>query len=541
MAIATAFLSAVALTSCEGAEQATDRLGIDALLQNGRTFTLALASAPGNLDPVMSALPADSQLSNLTYDRLLSMKADGGIQSWVARNWSGTTTEARFTLRSGVRCSDGSMLKASDVAAGLNFLGDPTHHAALTGLVVPPGLKATGDDGSGTVRVISPRPDSFLVRNVGSVPLICAKALRDRSLLTHGSYGTGLFVLKSYQPGKRYVFERRRNYAWGPGRWDRDQRGLPSKVVVRVVPDDRAVADLVARGKVNAAVVRGSAQERLVRPPLNLKHRDVEVPLGVLTFNEAAGNPTSERAVRQALVQGADLEKVGQLMTGNQAVPTDSVAGMSPAACTESQSAGNALPFDVAAAESALDDAGWTVGTDGIRTKDGQRLRVVLNNYPAPDAQINAGVALLEKQWRTIGVETVRNDLDPQELRDLVADKLRWDAGLAQMQLNLPSNLVPFFSGPMPPRGNNFSHIANSDYERLVRAAEKLPDRRSCGRWKDAERALIDRVDLMPFVNTVNRMFFYKADARLVRGIVDGPSIRMYKMRCPDADCAMIK
>jgi peptide/nickel transport system substrate-binding protein len=61
-------------------------------------------------------------------------------------------------------------------------------------------------------------------------------------------------------------------------------------------------------------------------------------------------------------------------------------------------------PYDPDKARKLLDDAGWKVGPDGIRVKNGQRLEFSLSTQ----TESNAGIAtqtVLQREWRDIGVQ----------------------------------------------------------------------------------------------------------------------------------------
>ncbi|MFJ1562073.1 ABC transporter substrate-binding protein [Streptomyces mirabilis] len=523
IAIALLVSSTMGLAACSGGGAASS--SAPGTLANGKTFTMALAGDPGNLDPSMSVLVPESQMSNLMYDNLLSVNSNGDIQPWLALEWSATTTKANFTLRPGVTCSDGSPLKASDVAADLNFIANPASHSPYLGLLVVPGLKATANDSNGTVNVTSAKPDSFLARNLGSIPIICGKGTRDRSLLARGSDGTGPYVLSKAQPNDQYTLTRRKDYAWRPGAATAIPQGLPDKIVVRIVTNEETAANLLITGQINAATIRGTAQLRLLQQ--GIQNQSFEQPPGVLVFNESPSNPTTDPAVRKALVEAADLTQVGKVMTNNQGRPSQGVVAMTPRACTGNVLTGNIPSYNAAAANSTLDAAGWTLAAQGFRYKNGKRLTLKFS-YPSGITEIAAGVELLQQEWKKIGADVSLEGLDTAGLGRVLQGAVPWDVGLAPFQFNLPSNLVPFVSGPTPPAGINFPHVENADYQNLVNQAQTLTDKASCPKWNAAETSLIKRVDIVPLMNSIAGVFVNKAAIQLDRGLILGTSIRMH-------------
>jgi peptide/nickel transport system substrate-binding protein len=67
--------------------------------------------------------------------------------------------------------------------------------------------------------------------------------------------------------------------------------------------------------------------------------------------------------------------------------------------------------YDLAKANALLDEAGWVLGGDGVREKDGQRFSFVAN-YRSGDSSLETLGVILQEQWREIGVECALEGLD---------------------------------------------------------------------------------------------------------------------------------
>ncbi len=61
-------------------------------------------------------------------------------------------------------------------------------------------------------------------------------------------------------------------------------------------------------------------------------------------------------------------------------------------------------PYDPAKAKALLDAAGWKVGPDGVRVKNGQRLQFTLSTQTDSNNG-KANETVLQRQWRDVGVE----------------------------------------------------------------------------------------------------------------------------------------
>ncbi|MGW0086586.1 ABC transporter substrate-binding protein [Streptomyces sp. NPDC003393] len=515
---------ALTVSACGGGS--VGNRSADGRLVEGKTFTQAIASDPGSLDPHMTALTVAIQTDRYLYDSLLNLNSAGEPEAGLAEKWHATTTKATFTLRSGITCADGSPLTASDVAANINFVGDPANKSPLAGFAVAPRTKATGDNANRTVTLTSGAPDAFLLRDVGSLPIVCAAGLRNRSLLAKGKAGTGMFTLTDAVPGDHYTLTRRKDYTWGPGKWKAKQPGLPTKVVVKVIPNQTTSANLLLSGRLNAASISSPDKRRLSAK--KLFHADDLSPLGELFFNEAPGRAGQDEKVRRALVQALDLAQLGKVLTSGTGAAAKGMITIRPEACTGDSVTGHLPAHDLAAAKKALDAAGWRVGPDGVRIKKGKRLALTAV-YPTQLGSTMASTAELAQQvWKGIGVDVTLKGVDSPGINQVLFSTGVWDISMIPFGFGLPSQAVPFVSGEAPPKGTNFGHIANADYAAQVRKAAALAGKASCPTWLGAETSLIEHVDVVPYFNSVRPFFGSGARFELSVGSISPSSIRMY-------------
>ena len=521
--LCTLTVSALALSACAGSAS-NPSTGGD--LADGKTFTMAVSTDPGNLDPMLTVLSVTRQVDRFLYAHLIETKDDGSVVAGLAEKWDADSQQATFTLGQDITCSDGSPLTATDVAANINFVGDPKNKSPLAGVQVTPGTKATADDQSRKITVKSGSPDPFLLLNVGSLPIACGKGLKDRELLAKGESGTGMFEVSEIVPNDHYTLTRREDYTWGPGDWDAEQKGLPDEVVIKVVQNESTAANLLLSGDLNSASVVGPDQERLLAQ--DLFHADVRAPIGQLFFNQASGRPTADEEVRHALTQALDLDSVGEVLTNGKGEPAEGLVTAAPNPCQGNTVSGNLPEFDEAAAQSALDEAGWVVGSDGVRAKGGKKLSLKLI-YPTTVGPTGSAAAeLIQQSWKKAGIGVELKSVDSTGLNEALFSTGDWDVSMGPVTVGLPSWLVPFFSGPTPPEGTNFSQIENPAYDAAVKKASSKPGTEGCDDWNAAEEALYQSVGVVSYADSVVPTFGNGAEFRTDDGI-DPASIRMYE------------
>ncbi|MFI6306165.1 ABC transporter substrate-binding protein [Amycolatopsis thailandensis] len=526
--LTAAIASVVALTvsACGGTSQSGQDRTANQKLTEGKTFTMAIGTDPGALDPAMTVLSTALEIGRYLYDSLINLDETGKPIPGLAEKFEATTTTASFTLRNGVTCDDGAPLTASDVAANINFVGDPANKSPMSGLTVTPGTKATADDAARTITLTSGAPDAFLLRNLGGMPIVCGKGVTDRQALAKGKYGTGMFTMTEIVPNDHYTLTRRKDYAWGPGDWKRDQPGLPEKVVFRVVQNMTTTSNLLLSGELNAARITGQDQQRLRAQ--KLFHGEMVVPMGEMFFNQAPGRAGADQAVRRALVQALDLAQIGKVLTSGAGAPSQGMVTTEPRACAGDAVSGKLPAFDVAAAKSALDAAGWKPGADGVRVKDGKRLALTAIYGTQLGPTMASAAELMQQSWKAAGADVTLKGLDSPGTSQVLFNTGEWDISLAPVTLLLPSQVSSFVSGPKPPAGTNFAHIENEKYTSEAAKAAQLPGDSGCATWLAAESALIERLDVVPYVNSVVPIFGSNARFKVNFGTIEPSSVRMY-------------
>ncbi|MDA2999896.1 MAG: ABC transporter family substrate-binding protein [Actinomycetota bacterium] len=130
-----------------------------------------------------------------------------------------------------------------------------------------------------------------------------------------------------------------------------------------------------------------------------------------LTFGPLEGNAvTSDVAVRQALALALDRQQIATAILGpiigkkNAAVLNNRIF-MKGLYCNQDNS-GSFGKRDLKAARALLDKAGWTVGSDGIRSKNGTRLSIA-TKYPSGFAPRRDIILLSSAMAKEVGIELV--------------------------------------------------------------------------------------------------------------------------------------
>ncbi|WP_283136402.1 ABC transporter substrate-binding protein [Rhizohabitans arisaemae] len=493
------------VTACGGGGEANDNA-----TTTGGTFTMAQPGDPGVVDPYRNVISLE--VSALAYDGLVNVTPDRKVVSGLAETWQTEADSTTFTLKAGITCSDGTSLTASQVAAALEFVKDPKNGSTLYGLLVPTiPFTVKADDSARTVTVTMEKPFGFVLETIGRVPIVCAKGMADPAMLKNASSGTGPFTLSEVVPGDHYTFTVRKGYTWGPNGASTDAPGTPSKVVIQVVANETTAANLLLSGDVNLARISGADQDRMTAQ--NLKYMAITSRSGELWFNQRDKRPGSEAPVRKALTAALNLDELARVSTSGKGKRPTAIVGSDPKPCGADTLTGRLPAHDPAKAASLLDEAGWTVGADGVRGKNGKPLRMDLH-YSAGGEGGPATAELVAKQWKAVGVEVKLTADDSKALSRAMFETGDFDAFLVGLRFTMPYQVVPFVSGQVPPKGQNFTGVDNADYQRLSTEAVRTSGDAGCALWNEAEQALFGNVDLVPFADLEVPFFLSGAEAQ---------------------------
>ncbi|MGW8483369.1 ABC transporter substrate-binding protein [Microbacterium sp. NPDC055903] len=490
-------VTALALTGCAGGGEPAGAGAVE-------NASIAIAADPGSLNPITNATQAGQEISAYLYETLMSFAHGKDAEGLLAESWTESTTEVSFVLKEGIVCTDGSELTASDVKASFDYAADPETASPYSGVYFPAeGLTVEADDASRTVTFTSAQPQSFLLSNIGQMPVVCAAGVADPASLDTTPVGTGIYALEDSSPGQTYTLALRDDYTWGPGDVTSDTEGLPKTVELEVVDTEPTRANMLLSSEVNVAEVGGTDRDRLESG--DLFTIDVPARPGLMFFNQADGRPTNDLLVREGIAAGIDRDEVASVSTGGRGELMTSLVSSFTAVCVGADATTSLIGFDADAAAASLDEAGWVLGADGVREKDGAKLALSFV-YPSTEAQsVVAGIELIQQQLGEIGVEVTPSP--SSSYTDVIFQGGDWDLIWAPISTTLPSTWAGILSGDFPPNGGNWTYNTNQEFFDLTAEAQQLAGEESCEAWTAAQASAIGNLEVMPFAESTSTLY----------------------------------
>ncbi|WP_394552655.1 ABC transporter substrate-binding protein [Agromyces sp. MMS24-JH15] len=403
---ASAAVTALILAGCAGADEAAAPTA-DAVTEGG-DLVFAIGNDPISLNPSGVGSGNDTlYVTRQLVDSLLYQDpATGGLEPWLAADWSSNDDATVFTfdLRDDVTFSDGTPLTPEDVKGTLDDIVAAGAQSQAASFVI--GYQESVVVDEDTVEVHFASPNAAFPNSTATVALgIVAASTRATPYAERADgkavVGSGPFTLGEYQKDVQTVLERRDDYAWGPAPLGNDGAAHLDSVTFQVVPEAGVRTGSLISGQVD---VIGGVQpidtQVIEDAGFPLVHRGNPGATFGIYFNEARPI-VADLAVRKAIAAAIDPELVRDTALNDLfAVATSSLAATTPGYADQS----DAFAYDPDEAADLLDDAGWTVGDDGIRQKDGQRLSLDLawiTNFGPNQTSLE----LIQQQLKEVGVE----------------------------------------------------------------------------------------------------------------------------------------
>jgi peptide/nickel transport system substrate-binding protein len=413
IAITTIALLAAACSSAGPAGSAGSSGGTAATgsPKDGGNLTFLIQEFPtGWVSSESSISSYEGNLWGEITDKLVYVSNTGAVSPWIATSWQTEDNAQKYILhlKSGVTFSDGEPLNAAAVVDNIALWakGDPSRGIAKVGLF--PALyfeKATAVN-STTVEVDFSKPTLGFIPTLGYhgsillAPKTLALSVNQQANLS-SEIGSGPFVVKSYQTGVSYTLVKRADYNWGPPALGHTGPAYLDSITYKVVADESTREQ---------AVVAGDAQADFNVTPSDIPSLEsqgftVATPryLGFVDGFEvdAAAGPTSSLPVRQALQHAINRT---QILDTVYPKGWDLAESFIQSNVPEAANDAALFNYDPSLSARLLTQAGWVLGANGYRTKDGQTLSFTLVPNPyVPSTQQED--ELIAQQFQKVGIK----------------------------------------------------------------------------------------------------------------------------------------
>lgn len=370
---------------------------------NGKTLTVGLNTGfNGIFSPLYYQTVYDDYVIEMVYQSMLSYDRDNQLQPELATEQPTISEDGStltFKLKKGVKFSDGSKLDADDIVLTFTAMADPSYTGRFSTYVDY--LEGYKEYHEGDAETLSGVEKSTITQLLSTwqhqESMQSAKLVHSQSSLIHNSkiqkgdtkmfedkasepIGTGPYVLKNFQKDSAATFVKNDKFKAEDGEYQIDN------VVMKICDTSTELQEL-QKGTVDLLPQADNADKvGTASLDKNLTYNNyASSSMQYFIYNCEAG-ATADPAVRQALTYAIDrqsfVDSYYSFSKGSKDVKKTQ-PGFVPVLMANpiSSQLGDIVTgkekddnmtyydYDIEKAKQILDDAGWTVGSDGKREK----------------------------------------------------------------------------------------------------------------------------------------------------------------------------
>src|SRR6266436_2235208 len=319
-----------------------------------------------------------SDIVNMFQDTLVALDWDGQTAiPYLAKSWTISEDGRTYTfkLRDDVTFCSGKKFTAADVIYSFKRLKDPDTKA-------PYAWRA------GDIKELR-APDPYTVEYELNEPY--SELLLQLTMYTNAIHnqesveqlgkdygikaidGTGPWCFESWQPRTEIVLKRHDAYKWGPSMYKNKGPVKFEKLVIKIVPEDssRVAAMMGGQFDVTHQFPAQFISQAKAAPMLTVTEAKPNFQL--LYFGFKTTRPmVADKRVREAMSIAINRAEIAKAILLGNADPAFTVVDKD--ALDHDPKTAGIIKEDIERAKKLLDEAGWKVGADGVREKDGVKL-----------------------------------------------------------------------------------------------------------------------------------------------------------------------
>ena len=286
------------------------------------------------------------------FDALTRVDDKGIVRARLATYWKTVnSTTWRFTLREGVKFSNGEAFNADAVNETIDFLTSADGRKTVIGSTELPELTGSKKVSEYVIDITTKTPDAILPAKLAALYIVAPKAWKSagQDVFAKAPIGTGPFKVDS-------ITTTRIEMSAFTGSW---RQPKAAKLIITPLADAASRLQALQSGQVN--MVAGINPDQIAAAKRS-KATVISVPapqVMSLAFNVTAGGAVKDVRVRQALNYAVDKEAIANgLLAGKGKAATQ---GVTPVVYGYNKAV-QGYPYDPAKAKELLAAAGYEKG-----------------------------------------------------------------------------------------------------------------------------------------------------------------------------------
>ncbi|MFR5265563.1 ABC transporter substrate-binding protein [Clostridium sp.] len=456
------------------------------------TIVIGMSAPKGEFLPIYSSTTYDAWVGDIVFSKLISNDKEGNAIPSLAEKFdiSEDGKTYKFTLRKGVKFTNGEEVKAKDVAFTYTTLCDPSYDGPRSSYVEGlvgyeeynkgdaknvAGIKVVDDynieftlkesDAPGIWNfVMGIMSESVYKFEKGNIQPLKEKMTKLKLI------GSGPYKFVHFKPGQEVKLVKNDNYFEGAPK-------IPN-VVLKVTNGTTQIQELVT-GNVdiehNAVQPKPENIEQLKAAGFLTEELYQANSYGYMGLNLESPK-LKDKAVRQALAYG--LNRKAFMDSYYQGYGEVANTHILPTSWAFNKEVKDLYPYDPEKANKMLDEAGWKdTNNNGIRDKDGVELEISWLTYTG-SKYVDTLTPIVIDSWKQIGVKVVPELMEFSSMADKVRNDRDFEMYNMAWSMDLDPDSVEIFAIEQDKKGGfNSNRWRNEKADKLLKDAKKALDK----------------------------------------------------------------
>jgi peptide/nickel transport system substrate-binding protein len=409
----------------------------------GGLYTEGIIGSYTNANPLYATGAADTAISRLVFSGLFKYDADNKLVGDLANDYKLSPSQTRYTvhLKQGLKWQDDYPITAADVIFTYKTIQNIESQSPLYSSWQ--GINVTKLDDY-TVNFDLPNALSAFPYSLtnGIIPEhilrdIPAEQLRSAPFNTR-PVGSGPFQWKFVEVTGNTPQDREQRISLAASKNYQDGRPKLDGFNLITFSDERAMIDSFKSKQISAMSGLENVPDELAADK-DMHVYSTPLTTSVMAFFNNSHSPLDDASVRKALILGTNRGHLASLFD-------------QPVRLTDSPLLKGQLGYDKTlvepaynpdAANQALDQAGWTKGADGIRTKSGKPLAFVLSAQDT--SNYSKAAQFLLQSWSKLGVKVQVSYFARDELQGSVIANHDYDVLLYGVSIGVDPDVFAYW------------------------------------------------------------------------------------------------
>jgi peptide/nickel transport system substrate-binding protein len=420
-------------TTAQAASSTPPASGSAAPSAAAKTFTVGILQDVDSMNPFVGIVAEAYEMWGLMYDQLIGYgQKDFAPVPQLAESWQEAPDKKSWTykIRSGVTWSDGVPLTAHDAAYTFQRIIDGEFEQTNYGNYTANITKAEAPDDTTLVLTVKEPSPTMLRLAVPILPEHVWKDIDEKKVSTFDNetkaVGSGPFVFAEHKTGQFLRFTANPSY-WA---------GAPKvkEVDFRIFTNEDAAVQALRKGEIDFIDGLSANPFKSLQKAKGIKAVSAQYSgFDELAFNTGAatdkgvpigdGHPAlKDKRVRLAIAHAIDGKTLVDRVLGGSGSPGSTI--IPPIYRSQHLDPGDkAYTFDIAQANSMLDEAGYAKGSDGIRTMPGGGRKLSMRIFGRTESQTSQQSVQFIQGWlKQIGISTKVSIVEENKLTEIIGE-----------------------------------------------------------------------------------------------------------------------